>query len=249
MFSIFKKKKVQPLRPLFFHTDIHSHLCPGIDDGAATVEDAVGLLTEMSEIGLTKMIITPHITDEVFPNTRETIDAAFAQLKNAAETKGINMRLDVSAEHRIDDLLTTYLQEGRAYPLKGDYILVENPWIREPFGLDVFMSQLVSKYGFKPILAHPERYPFYIEHPESYNRLHEAGVRFQVNLLSLSGYYGKAIKKNAEMLLRNRMVSFIGTDLHHMMHVRSIRHYLRSKDYDFLLTYATDILNDPVFGD
>lgn len=250
MFNIFKKSKKGPgvVRPLFFHTDIHSHVCPGIDDGAADAEYAAMLIQEMKELGLRKMILTPHITDDVFPNTATTINASLDDLKRAMREKGVSMELDYSAEHRIDDLLYSNLEKGLVHPLPDDYILVENPWIQEPFGLTAFLKKLVEVYGLKPILAHPERYPYYIKEPDNYQRLHNAGVRFQVNILSLAGYYGHSIRETAEMLLAHEMVEFLGTDLHHSRHVTSIKNYLASPAYDKLLCYRDAILNDKIFG-
>lgn len=250
MFNIFKRsnKENAGIRPFFFHTDIHSHLCPGIDDGAADAPYATMLIKELGALGLRKMILTPHITDEVFPNDATTIGAAMADLLRVMKEKGVNMEIDYSAEHRIDELLYANLAKGKVRPLPDDYILVENPWIQEPFGLASFFIRLVEEYGLKPILAHPERYPYYIKEPDNYQRLHNAGVRFQINILSLAGYYGHSIRQTAEMLLAHGMVEFIGTDLHHSRHLESIKKYLASPAYDKLLAHSDEILNDKIFG-
>lgn len=251
MFNIFRKIKKgsgEP-RPFFFHTDIHSHVCPGIDDGAADATYGAILVGEMAALGIRKMIVTPHITDEVFPNSAATIKAAFDDLQRAMKAKGVQMKMDYSAEHRIDDLLINNLKHGNVRPLPNDYILVENPWMQEPFGLSVFLRNLVEVYGLKPVLAHPERYPYYIKEPDNYARLHHSGVRFQINILSLAGYYGHSIREIAEMLLAHDMVEFIGTDLHHSRHVESIKNYLASPAYDKLLNHSHQILNDKIFGD
>lgn len=250
MFNIFRKAKrgSEIIRPLFFHTDIHSHVCPGIDDGAADPEYGAILVEEMSKLGITKMIVTPHITDDIFPNTEETITTALADLKRAMKEKGVKMELDYSAEHRIDDLLYNNLSKGNIHPLPNNYILVENPWIHEPFGLEAFFRNLKESYGLTPILAHPERYPYYIKEPNNYQRLHNQDVLFQVNLLSLAGYYGHSVKKTAEMLVAHDMVDFLGTDLHHSRHVDSLRKYLASGAYDKLLAHSHRILNDKIFG-
>lgn len=250
MFTFFhKKSKEATPEPLFFTTDIHSHICPGIDDGASTPEDSVNLVREMADLGLQKMIVTPHVTEEVFPNNTETINKSAARLKKALKENGIDMRLQFSAEYRIDDLFFSYLEKKTLRPLPNDYILVECPWISEPFGLEAFLKQLVARYGLKPILAHPERYPYYLDNHERYEHIRRSGVRFQINLLSLAGYYGRTIKQMGEHLLENRMVEFIGTDLHHHRHVECIRRYLASDDYRLLKAQSSNILNDVIFYD
>ena len=115
--------------------------------------------------------------------------------------------------------------------MPGNFLLIENSFIQEPWDLDRIVFDLKIK-GFKPILAHPERYFYYAEgHRDRYVKLHSNGLMFQINLLSLSGYYGKAEKNTAEYLLENGMVDFIGTDLHNHKHADSIDAYLASRDY------------------
>ncbi len=245
MFEFFKRNKGTD--HLFFQTDVHSHMCPGIDDGARNTRHALGLIEQMHELGIRKMIITPHVTDETFPNTPEIISKAFDKISNAVSSVGMDMQLDYSAEYRIDDLLFTYLKEGIVRPMPNDYILVENSWIQEPFGLDSFLFNLQSEYGLKPILAHPERYQYYQPEKNRYKMLNELGILFQVNLLSLSGYYGKPSKQVAEWLLDNNYVDFIGSDLHHSAHIEAIKRYINTKDYKKLTDKAKLIKNDIAF--
>jgi tyrosine-protein phosphatase YwqE len=235
-------------RKLFYHTDIHSHVCPGIDDGSGSVEESVALVKGMKDLGITRMIITPHIADEVFPNDPASIAGALAELKEALARENVDMEVSAAAEHRMDENFNTIVTKGEVCLMPHNYILVENPWIQEPFGLPSVLRRLEYKYGYKPILAHPERYPYYLADPEVYQSLFEEGVRFQVNLLSLAGYYGKKVKHTAETLLREHKVSFLGSDVHNIGHVQCIADYVNSKDYDLLQEHSSDILNDEVFG-
>lgn len=246
MFNIFHRSKKPEL---FWTTDIHSHVCPGIDDGSPDVATSVRLVEGMAEMGFERMIVTPHVAAEVFPNTREIIDDAYGSLKEALRSNAIEMPTGVSAEYRIDDNLYNLLKSGNVRPLPGgEYILVENAWITEPYGLDDFLPSLRDKYGWQPVLAHPERYIYYYGRPERYRRLHDIGVKFQVNLLSLAGYYGKNEKKWAEHLLDENMVSFVGSDLHHEKHLAAIRSYLTGNDYKKLKAKSSLIENDRAFN-
>lgn len=248
-FSLHKAARRREPEPLIIRTDIHSHLCPGIDDGVANPEHGAELMAGLAEIGLERMIITPHFTADVYENTIETVDSSFERLKTAMAEQGVTMRLNVSGEYRIDDYLFALLRQGGVRPLPGDYLLVENPWIAEPPALLPFLDKLRRHYGFKPILAHPERYPYYVKSPKIYRELRQAGVSLQINLLSLAGYYGKPVKGVAESLLEADMVEFVGTDLHNSHHLKTLREYLASSDYKKLRRKEAGILNDRVFYD
>lgn len=232
------------ISPLPVHTDIHAHLVPGIDDGAKSVEEAAGLAMELEALGLKRMVLTPHVTDEVFPNTIYSIDTALNPLRRELNNRGSLLRIDVSAEYRIDDFFITQLQNGLARPLPGEYILIENGWLNEPYGLEGLVRELKNRYGYKPVMAHPERYPYYLHKPNDYFRLREYGLLFQINLLSLAGCYGKEVRETAKELLRKEMVEFLGTDLHNEHHLKLIKEYLCSRDYQLLQRYAPRLLND-----
>ena len=247
MLSLFSKNKYKKEPCLFYHTDIHSHLCPGIDDGAKDLSTAIELISGLNKLGITRMIITPHVTDEVFPNNATTINNAFNQLLNAPIIKQLNIQLSCSAEYRIDNLLSDQLRSKSVIPLPNDYILVENSWIQEPFNLEGFLYSLQSDYGYRPILAHPERYEYYLDDKDRLLKLHNNGVLFQTNLLSLSGRYGKKIKRFAESLLNDNLVDFIGSDMHHHIHLEEITKYILSKDYAKLLKNRHTIKNDIAF--
>lgn len=200
----------------------------------------------MADLGFTHMVATPHVTDETFPNTPLNIAESFGHLRHACEQAGIRMQLRCSAEYRIDDILYAMVADRTVSPLPGGWLLVENSWFQEPFGLDGFLFDLRSKHGLKPIMAHPERYNYYQRHRERLEQLHGNNVALQINLLSLAGHYGKQARQTAEWLLSHGMVSFIGSDLHRMGHLDAIRDYLCSRDYRKLEAQADTILNDQI---
>lgn len=228
MFNFFSRKS-EP-QPLFFATDIHCHVLPGIDDGAPDVDTAVSLVEQMQQWGLKRIIPSPHVTYSTFENTQATTDEAMARLQSALDAKGNGLQLTHSAENRVDDLFERNLEAGTLMTLPGNRLLIENSFIQEPLNLDQVIFDVQAK-GYSPILVHPERYSYYYDHKERYEALHHAGAAFQVNVLSLAGHYGKDEKRIAEWLIQRGLVDYLGTDLHRQSHVDSINAYLASKDY------------------
>lgn len=229
MFNLFKHNR-DASEELFFKTDMHCHLVPGIDDGQQDATSAADLVAHERRWGITKILCTPHITQDTFENTPEIIAAAFTQLQNAVTEAGIEIGLDYSAEHRLDSFFLEQLKAGAIRPFPNAYLLVENSFVQEAWDLDRMLFDLKLQ-GYKPILAHPERYSYYFDKRERYSRLHEAGTLFQVNLLSLAGHYGKDVKRMAEYLVEKDMVDFIGTDMHNHRHCEAIESYIGSRDF------------------
>ena len=229
MFNFFSKKR-EPQK-LFFDTDIHCHVVPGIDDGSPDISTSLELIEQMSKWGLRRIIASPHITYGSFENTPVIISEAFSELEKAAKERGINVELSYSAENRIDDLFLKNFAEGTLLTLPGNLLLVENSYMQEPWNLDQLLFEIQVK-GFRPILVHPERYSYYHGKKGRYENIHNAGTAFQINLLSLAGYYGKGEKKVAETLIEKNLVDYIGSDLHNKSHVEAISQYLASKDYE-----------------
>lgn len=244
----FFSKKDNITDGLFFRTDIHCHIVPGIDDGSSCVEKSVALAKRMERWGLRRIIATPHVTEDTFENTPDTISAAFAELRKGLDDNGIKLEVSYSAEYRIDDFFMKQVDSGRVIPFPNNYLLVENSFVQEPWSLDQTLFNLKIK-GFKPILAHPERYIYYYGKKNRYEELHSTGTLFQINLLSLSGFYGKEQRKMAEYLIERGLVDLIGTDLHRSAHADSIENYLGSKDYKrHRDTLDGKIKNDLIFG-
>ncbi len=231
MFNIFKRSKsaTEP-QPFFFNTDIHCHILPGIDDGSPDTVTSLTLVKRMQSWGLKRIIASPHVTNLTFPNTPETVGAAREDLKKVLADAGSEVVIENSAEYRIDDLFARELEAERLMTLPNNYILIENPFVREPGNLDSIIFDLQVR-GLRPILAHPERYSYYYNNPGRYEALHNAGAMFQINILSLAGGYGKIERKIAEMLIDKGLVDFVGTDLHNAAHADIIDRYLTSNDY------------------
>lgn len=228
LFSIFSGKK-EPVN-LPFATDVHCHILPGVDDGSPDLETSLQLVERMEGWGINRIVATPHITEDSFENTPDTLDPALESLRKALADKGDTLKLTRASENRIDDYFRQELAAGHITPMPDNYLLVECSFFQEPWQLDQFLFNLKLK-GFRPIIAHPERYYYYHgRNNNAYDRLHAAGTLFQINVLSLAEAYSKAEKKVAEDLIARGYVSFLGTDLHNHRHADAIDRYLASSD-------------------
>lgn len=244
MFSFFKRSS-EP-QPLFFTTDIHCHIIPGIDDGAPDLTTGADLTERMAAIGFKRIFASPHITQTSFENTAETIATPFSSLKNELKKRNCGVELHHWAENRIDDLLYKNLEANALMTIPGNRVLIENSFMQEPWNLEQLVFELQVR-GLAPILAHPERYTYYRKHREHIEKLVNAGLALQVNLLSLSGHYGPNEKKLAEELMDHGLVKYLGTDIHRHVHIDSIEKYLASKDYiKHRAALESKILNDRI---
>lgn len=230
MFNFFFKKKPAELPELFFHTDIHCHIMPGVDHGAQDESESLTLLEAEQKWGISHIVLTSHVTESTFENNPDTLAAGFARTTEVAKGMQNPVTLAYSAEYRIDSLFTEQLEKGLIIAMPENYLLVENSYMQEPWGLDGLLFDLKIK-GYKPIMAHPERFEYYQTNRKRYTALHDAGNFFQVNLLSLAGYHGSGAKKTAEWLVSQGYADFLGTDIHHTAHVEAIDKYLRSKEF------------------
>lgn len=227
MFNFFHKKQDNKL---FYHTDVHCHLMPGVDHGAQTVDESLRLIERQMAMGIERIMLTSHVTDTTFENTPETLKEGFDILKAAVDEKGIKIELAYSAEYRMDEYWLKQREEGKLVPLPGKRLLLENSFQQELLMLDDIMFNLQLE-GFRPIMAHPERYPYYSNRRERYRTLHNGGVKFQLNLLSLAGYYGFGPRETAEWLIDNDMCDYLGSDMHGDVHADVIEKYIGTKDY------------------
>ncbi len=223
MFNFLKKKQVITGTGSFpVTTDIHSHILPGIDDGSPDIETSLKLIKGLYDLGIRKCIATPHIIGDLYPNTPATINAALSITKQACIDAGINMELSAAAEYMLDDHFMRLLQQGLPLlTLHDNLVLTEIPYTAPPYDLDEMAFNIITG-GYKPVLAHPERYYYFHRNLNEYHRLKELGFHLQVNLLSLTGYYGKPVAKAAKYILDKGLASLVGTDLHHGRHLSAL---------------------------
>jgi tyrosine-protein phosphatase YwqE len=229
MFTLFKSKPV--LKDLIpdGHIDIHSHLLPGIDDGARTFEDTLRLTQALQDFGVSQFITTPHIIQYVWDNTHDQILSNKETTVLELEKNKITIPFNAAAEYLMDDQFVRLFQSGELLTLKDNYVLVEMSYINAPIQLYSILFDL-QVAGYIPVLAHPERYLFYHNNFSEYEKLKRAGCLFQLNLLSVVGYYGAEITKIAEQLLAKGMYTYVGSDVHHDNHIASFKQKVKLKD-------------------
>ena len=218
MFSIFKKSAPIQTDLSSFYLDMHSHLIPGVDDGAPDVASAVALVKNLQDLGIQKVITTPHVMADLYPNTSEGLQDGLQQLKEGLKAENIEIEVEVAAEYLIDEAFGEKIEQEALLTLPGNRVLVEMSFVAEAPNLHNYLFQLQAK-GYRPIMAHPERYLYYRGNLKEYERLKDYGCEFQLNLLSCTDYYGKAVKDIAKKLLKAELYDFIGTDLHRQEHL------------------------------
>lgn len=223
MFSIFKKP-VSSFSSDYFPivTDIHSHILPGIDDGSPDIETSLLLVEGLIKLGISHSIATPHIIGDLYRNNCDTINNALSALRDALEEKQLKFKINAAAEYMLDAYFLELLQKKvPLLTLKNNLILTEFSYAERPFNIENIVFAVITE-GYQPILAHPERYAYYHNDYKQYHHLADLGFLLQVNLLSLTGYYGKGVAKAAAYIIKNKLVSFIGTDLHHLRHLDAL---------------------------
>jgi protein-tyrosine phosphatase len=218
---LFFKKRI-PLTDFFTDSfvDIHSHLLPGIDDGAKDMGTSIALILKMASYGIKNLITTPHILGDVYPNTPEIIKSKLKEVKDELLKRNITgINIDAAAEYMMDEQFSAMIEnDEEILTLKDNLVLVEMSYFSAPINLYDLLFKIQLK-GYKPVLAHPERYNFYHTDFKSYYKLKQAGCLFQLNLLSLTDQYDKGVQKTSEKLLKENLYDFVGTDTHHQNHL------------------------------
>ncbi len=237
MFNIFKSKPKEPgIDFSKLGVDLHSHIIPGIDDGAQSVQESIVLVRQMMDLGFRKIITTPHIMADYYRNTPETIVAGLALLREELVKQNIDIHIEAAAEYYLDETFGNKLEKGNLLTMGDGFLLFELSYINYPKNLDDIINKIKDK-GYKPLLAHPERYPYLFGSIENYRKIKETGCYFQLNTISLTGYYGKASQKIAEELVDNMMIEFIASDMHHLRHADALKQSLH-------LPYVRKLLTD-----
>ncbi len=204
------------------YVDIHSHIIHSLDDGAQNIEDSTFLVESMLAMNFSKSIATPHTLTYVWDNSKENILEKYNNLKTEIPDLTHKIDLSVASEYLMDDTFLGLLEKSEILTLKDNIILVEMSYLNPPINLyDIIYK--IQLAGYTPILAHPERYTFYHRNFDEFEKLKKAGCKFQLNLLSIVGYYGKDVFEIAQKLLSKRMYDFTGSDIHHEKHVTAFK--------------------------
>ena len=212
-------------------TDWHSHILPAVDDGVRSVEEALEILHGYEAPGMKTVWLTPHIMEDM-PNTPESLKRKFEELQTAYSGR---IELHLAAEHMLDNLFDERLDGNDLLPIgrRGNHLLVETSYFNPPLDLEGTLCRIRSR-GYYPLLAHPERYVYMSR--KDYRRLHEAGVRFQLDLFTLAGMYGKRAMECAGWLLEQGFYDAAGTDIHRKAVCDRIRGFRLSRKICTALT-------------
>ena len=209
-------------------TDIHSHLIWGIDDGVKSEEESVDMLIGFIKLGYKKVITTPHIMHDHYKNTPENIYAGLMKLREIIARKNLPIDVDAAAEYYIDEGFEQKLNSGKILTINNKFLLFEISYMNPPDNLARIIFDMITK-DYTPLLAHPERYPFWSQKFDEFHKLKAQGVMLQLNIGSLTGYYGLQPKKIAEQLIDENLIDFIGSDLHGERHMQAMHQALKEK--------------------
>ncbi len=234
MINWFKKKSPQANHGLA--TDIHSHLLPGLDDGVKTLEESESIIKIFQQLGYTKIITTPHVMQDHYRNTTETISKALQQVQEHLAKKEYTITLEAAAEYYLDEYLIRQVETNCSLLTFGNnYLLFETNFLSEPLNLNEFIFQATTK-GYKLVLAHPERYVYLQNNMSRIEDLIDRGVFFQLNIASVAGAYSKQVQSLANKLIDRGFVHFIGSDCHNIQHAKLIEEVQRSRYFKKALT-------------
>jgi len=225
LFGLFSRKKEPSYNFSTIGTDMHSHILPGIDDGAKNIGDSILLAKRFKELGYKKLVATPHVMADYFRNTPDIIHNALCKLREGLLQNNIDLDVDAAAEYYLDETFENKIAKKEVLTFGPNYLLFELSFINPPHNLYEVIAKMQDA-GYQPVLAHPERYPYFQNSIESYQQIRETGCFLQLNTIALTGYYGKGTKQTAEELIDNYCIDFLGSDMHHLRHADALKESL-----------------------
>lgn len=205
-------------------TDVHTHLLPGVDDGFSSLSDSLEMLSYLKGQGVERIFLTPHVMADLAKNRKELLEERFEVFRE--ECAHIDIDLHLAAEYMLDECFYQQMAEG-LLSYDGRHVLVEVSCLQAPG--DLFQKLYdIQLNGYIPVMAHPERYGFWDY--SGLMRLKEHGCKFQLNLFSLSGFYGSTTQKTATRLLKEGQYDFAGTDIHSLNYRKGYESFSLKKD-------------------
>jgi protein-tyrosine phosphatase len=202
-------------------TDMHSHFIPGIDDGAQNMDESLALLRAMQDLGYRRVITTPHVYTDLYPNTAERILEGLEAVREAIRREGLEIEIDAAAEYYLDEHFEKLIEQKQLLTFGKNYVLFELGFMQEPPNLSRAIFNMILQ-GYKPVLAHPERYDYWHGKLSKYEELADRDVLIQLNVNCLTGHYGQQVKETADALVDAGLVHFIGSDCHHPGHIQML---------------------------
>ena len=199
-------------------TDVHSHLIPGIDDGADSLENSIELIKGLKNLGYKKIITTPHVMSDMYPNTKDGILRGYEKVKEALIQRNIQVEFEAAAEYFVDQHFEELISKNELLTFGDNYVLFELPFGEAPLDLKNIIFDL-QMAGYRPVMAHPERYPYWHKKMDVFHELHLKDVILQININSLSGQYSPEVQQTALKMIDARLVKMVGSDTHHLGHI------------------------------
>ena len=241
---IFSKKEeiIDPIDISFLKNDIHSHLIPGIDDGSPDMETTIILLKKFIDLGYKKVITTPHVMSDYYKNNPEIILSGLNHVRKEIKKQNLNIEIEAAAEYNLEPEFEKLLDDGKLLSFGAEkYLLFELSFFDEPLRLNETIWKMIEK-GFRPVLAHVERYGYWHNNYDKIEEMINRGVKLQLNIGSVTGAYGPEVKKFAERLIKDEIIDFVGSDCHHLHHLEMINHAIRLPIFHSLVKQS-QILN------
>ena len=218
--------------------DMHSHILPGIDDGAVSMEYSIKMIEALRNAGFVKLITTPHIHPK-YPNSEPAILRCLEDLRQELNAQNIKTEIEAAAEYFVDHQFIEKVDAGEPLlTFGGKHILVECSFTVKPFFFESVVYKL-KEFGYKPVFAHPERYKFLEGDIGWLRNLKSTGISFQVTLGSIGGYYGKTSRRLGIELINNKMVDFLASDLHRVSQMEFLEKGLGYKAVQGLVRSGT----------
>jgi len=212
--------------------DMHNHILFGIDDGSKTLENSIEMARQYVDLGYKKLFATPHILGDYYPNTRAIIQEKSELLRQALKTHEIPLEIGFAAEYYIDEVfLDKVNQQEELLTFNGKHLLLETSFMNKPMFFNKLVFDLKTK-GYIPVFAHPERYVYLHQSYGEIEQLMEQGLKLQINLLSLLGYYSPEVKKLAQWMVKNGYYHFLGTDAHTVEQLHRMPEVFRNKVFE-----------------
>ncbi len=212
---------------------MHSHLLAGLDDGVKSHEEAVQLIQNFHRLGYSKVITTPHIMSDYYRNEPDQIIAKAVELNKLLHDNHISVIVEAAAEYYLDENLSIIInEEKRLLTFGSNYLLFETNFFSEPYYLNEFIFNAITQ-GYKPVLAHPERYQYMTM--EKAEDLRDRGVLLQLNIPSVVGYYGKPIERMAVKFIEAGWVDLVGSDCHNLLQFKALESAFQNRHFKKVL--------------
>lgn len=226
IFNLFKSRPtLSELIPNGF-VDIHSHVLPGIDDGAKNIEQSINMIKEMKKLGFSEIIGTPHTYQGLYENTNKSIKKSYNLLKPNLPN---NINLSFASEYMLDMTVVDKAQKNNLLCIKDNLVLVELSYVSPPINLHQIIFEIILN-GYTPVIAHPERYLYFHNRMKELKKLKKNRCLFQMNLLSTTNYYGKLVSEFSEKLLKNEFIDFVGSDIHNIRHLHEFEKKIKIRN-------------------